>query len=147
MRNPRQSLFPEILPISPNDFFTREYLDLYSQCNFKLTVIHLPLAIIAVLVHELQQSLVLCSCKVLNIHSKRLLCEILIGLRSQLRRETLLIGGGHRDVHLVGLLLALLLIAPLGGDRLLPVLERFLAFLTFAARSFLLMSLDFLPSD
>ena len=41
-----------------------------------------------------------------------------------------MIGGGLREVHLQGLLLARLLFALLGGDRLLPILDRlFLALL------------------
>ena len=75
--------------------------------------------------HDIQPSLVFGSRKVLEIHSFRLLREILIGFSSQLRRETLLIAGGLREVHLQGLLLARLLFALLGGDRLLPILERF----------------------
>ena len=116
--------------MSLNDFVTRKYLDFFSHLNIKLTVLHLILAIIAVLVHDIQPSLIFGSCKVLEIQSIRLLHEILIGYSIHLRRETLLIAGGLREVHLQGLLLARLLFALLGGDRLLPILERlFLALL------------------
>ena len=90
---------------------------------------HLPLSIIAALVHELQQSLVLGVREVLEQLSVSILNEIFVCFGMQLRRECLLIGRGLRDVYLLDLFLACLLLALLSGGLLLPAQLRFLGLL------------------